>query len=116
MRQTPGKEGKEAIKKQIIEGSMLLEEAFEKFSKGKTYFGGDDIGFMDVVLGCFIAWIQFTEKLNEFNAFDEVKTPKLAKWVELIQSHESLKGAIPRNKTLMNFYTMLQIHKPPRAV
>ncbi|KAI3729108.1 hypothetical protein L6452_17757 [Arctium lappa] len=115
LRQTPGKEDKEAIKKQIIEGSVLLEEAFEKFSNGKAYFGGDDLGYLDVVLGCFIAWIEFSSKRNEFNAFDEVKTPKLAKWAERIRSHESLKGAIPGNETLMNFYLMLQIHKPPRA-
>ncbi|KVH96103.1 glutathione S-transferase U17-like [Cynara cardunculus var. scolymus] len=115
LRQTPGKEGKEAVKKQILEGSVLLEEAFEKFSNGKAYFGGDDIGYLDVVLGCFLGWVQFGNKHNEFNAFDEVKTPKLAKWADRMLSHESLQGIIPGNETLMNFYMMLQIHKPPRA-
>ncbi|KVF53980.1 glutathione S-transferase U17-like [Cynara cardunculus var. scolymus] len=116
MRVTPGKEGKDAIKKRIIEGSVLLEEAFIKFSRGKTYFGGDDVGYLDVVLGCFIAWTKFTEKNNEFKVFDEVRTPRLVEWVKRIWSHEAVKDVIPGNEVLVNFYMMLQKYRPPRAV
>ncbi|PWA84875.1 glutathione S-transferase family protein [Artemisia annua] len=68
---TPNKEGKEAIKKQIIEQSQLLEDTFVKFSNGKPYFGGDDVGYLDVVLGCFLAWTKFVEKHND------MKLPRL---------------------------------------
>ncbi|KAM0058836.1 putative glutathione transferase [Helianthus debilis subsp. tardiflorus] len=115
LRITPGKEGKEAIKKQIIEGSGLLEETFVKFSNGKTYFGGDNVGYLDVVLGCFLGWTKIFEKLNEFNIFDEVRTPKLLEWTNRIRSHESLKDVIPGSEALMNFYMMVMKHKPPRA-
>ncbi|KAI3714237.1 hypothetical protein L1987_72834 [Smallanthus sonchifolius] len=115
LRRTPGKEGKEAIKKQIIEGSELLEEAFVKFSKGKAYFGGDDLGYLDVVLGCYVGWIKFVEKNNDFKMIDEVRTPKLLEWTNRIWSHEALKDVIPGSETLMNFYMMLQTYKPPRA-
>ncbi|KAI3717447.1 hypothetical protein L1987_69065 [Smallanthus sonchifolius] len=114
LRRTPEKEGKEAIKKQLIEGSKLLEEAFVKFSNGKAYFGGDDVGYLDVVLGCFLGWTKFVEKHNEFKIIDEVRTPKLLEWTKRIWSHEALKDAIPRNETLMDFYMMLQINRPPR--
>ncbi|KAI7740693.1 hypothetical protein M8C21_014715 [Ambrosia artemisiifolia] len=115
LRKTPEKEGKEAIKKQIMEVSQLLEEAFLKFSDGKPYFGGDKIGYLDVVLGCFLGWTKFVEKHNEFMIFDEVKTPKLLEWTKRIWSHEALKDAIPGSETLMNFYMMLMKYKPPRA-
>ncbi|XP_076932510.1 glutathione S-transferase U17-like [Bidens hawaiensis] len=115
LRQTPGKEGKEVIKKQIIEGSELLEEAFVKFSNGKAYFGGDDVGYLDVVLGCFIGWTKFFEKHIELKVIDELRTPKLLEWTNRIWSHEAFKNTIPGNETLLDFYMMLQIHKPPRA-
>ncbi|KAF5754799.1 putative glutathione transferase [Helianthus annuus] len=115
LRITPGKEGKEAIKKQITEGSELLEETFVKFSNGKAYFGGDNVGYLDVVLGCFLGWAKLLEKHNEFKIFDEVRTPKLLEWTNRIWSHESLKDVIPGSEALMNFYMMLMKYKPPRA-
>ncbi|KAI3729099.1 hypothetical protein L6452_17748 [Arctium lappa] len=116
LRLTLGKEGKELIKKQIIEGSVLLEEAFMKFSNEKAYFGGDDIGYLDVVLGCFLAWTKFVEKHNEFKVFDDVRTPRLAEWTKRIWSHEAVKDVIPGNEPIVNFYMMLQKYKPPGAV
>ncbi|KAI3760742.1 hypothetical protein L1987_51141 [Smallanthus sonchifolius] len=61
---TQGKEEKEAIKKQIIEASELLEDAFVKFSNGKVYFSGDNVEYLDVVLGCNLGWINFTENIT----------------------------------------------------
>ncbi|KAJ0432774.1 putative glutathione transferase [Helianthus annuus] len=112
LRKTPGKEGKKAIVKQIIEGSQLLEEAFVKFSNGKPYFGGDDVGYLDVVLGCFLGWTKFVEKHNEFKIFDEARTPKLLEWTNRIWSHEALKDVIPGSETLKNFYMILMKYKP----
>ncbi|KAK1437787.1 hypothetical protein QVD17_03585 [Tagetes erecta] len=116
LRKTPDKEGKEAIKKQIIERTQLLEEVFVKFSKGKAYFGGDNVGYLDVVFGCFLGWVRFVERHNEFKIIDEAGTPKLLEWANRIWSHEALKDVIPGSETLMDFYMMLQVHKPARAI
>ncbi|KAI7732687.1 hypothetical protein M8C21_013075 [Ambrosia artemisiifolia] len=112
LRRTPGIEGKKEVKKQLDEASELLEEVFVKSSNGKAYFGGDDVGYIDVVLGCFLAWIKFVEKLNKFKIFDEVRTPKLLEWTNRIWSHEALKDAICGSEALTNHYAMLQIKKP----
>ncbi|XP_076938270.1 glutathione S-transferase U17-like [Bidens hawaiensis] len=112
MKRIHSEEGKEAIKKQIIEASQFLEESFVKFSNGKAYFGGDDAGYLDVVLGCFLGWIKFSEKRNEFKVLDEVRTPKLLEWTKRIWTHEAFKDAIPNTETLVNFYMMLQKYKP----
>ncbi|KAL4569580.1 hypothetical protein LXL04_025221 [Taraxacum kok-saghyz] len=73
LRKTPDKEGKEALKKQIIERSQVLEKTFVKFSNGKPYFGGDDVGYLDVVLGCFLGWTKFVGNYNNFKILDEVR-------------------------------------------
>ncbi|KAJ9549121.1 hypothetical protein OSB04_021664 [Centaurea solstitialis] len=109
---TQGKEGKEAIKEQIIEGSIVLEEALVKTCNGKAYFGGDNVGYLDVVLGCFLSWTYFVEKENEFKIFDEVRTPRLVDWATRIWSHEAFKGAIPDNETIKGLYMILQKYRP----
>ncbi|KAI3786347.1 hypothetical protein L1987_39959 [Smallanthus sonchifolius] len=113
LRRTKRKEGQEAIKQQMIEATQLLEEAFIKSSNGKAYFGGDQVGFLDVVLGCFIRWTRYVDELNDFNTFDEVRTPELAKWAKNLSSHEALKSATPGDETLGNFVGMLNVYKPP---
>ncbi|KAJ8615749.1 hypothetical protein MRB53_035121 [Persea americana] len=59
----------EAIK-QVISGFQLLEEDFEKCSKGKSFFSGDSIGLLDIALGCFLGWIKATEKMTGVKILD----------------------------------------------
>ncbi|KAI3812080.1 hypothetical protein L1987_16784 [Smallanthus sonchifolius] len=42
---TQEKERREELKERIIEGFVMLEEAFVKLSKGKAFFGGDDVDY-----------------------------------------------------------------------
>ncbi|KAI3698923.1 hypothetical protein L2E82_42845 [Cichorium intybus] len=112
--QTPGKEGKEAAKNKIIKGSRLLEEAFVKFSNGKAYFGGDYVGYLDVVLGCFLCLTKIVEKENDFKVFDEVRTPILAQWADRIWLHEAIKRDIPREEIVLKL--CLLKYRAPRVV
>lgn len=48
------KDAKKAVLQKIIEGLCLLEEAFVKCSKGKDFFGGESIGYVNIALGLFI--------------------------------------------------------------
>ncbi|KAK9048182.1 hypothetical protein SSX86_032855 [Deinandra increscens subsp. villosa] len=113
LRRTTNKAGKEAIKEQMIESTQLLEEAFIKSSNGKTYFGGDEVRYLDVVLGCFIRWIKYSDELHDFNTFDEVRIPKLAKWAKKVSSHEALKSVTPGTETLANIFGLLNVYRPP---
>ncbi|XP_023740354.1 glutathione S-transferase U17 [Lactuca sativa] len=97
---------REIVKDKIIKESQLLEEVFVKFSNGKAYFGGDEVGYLDVVLGCFLGWTKFHEKRHDFKVFDEVRTPKLAEWVKRILSHKAITGVMPQEDILMDYYMM----------
>lgn len=76
------KDAKKAVLQKIIEGLCLLEEAFVKCSKGKDFFGGDSIGYIDIALGCFLGWIRAMEMMLGVNLIYEAKTPSLARWAE----------------------------------
>ncbi|KAI3717355.1 hypothetical protein L1987_68924 [Smallanthus sonchifolius] len=106
-------ERKEELKRLIIEGSMMLEEAFVKLSKGKAFFGGNEIGFLDVVVGCFLGWIKFFGIIFGFNVIDETRNPRLAQWGKSMWSHEATRSVIPSDEIHMNFFKMLLGFLPP---
>ena len=52
-----------------------MEEVFNKCSEGKTYFGGDTIGIIDIAFGSLWSWMRVIEEMNERKVFDEAKNP-----------------------------------------
>lgn len=80
-------EEKVALKERVDEGLGFLEEAFLKCSKGKAYFGGDDIGYIDIAPGSCLQWIKTVEEITEVKLVDEAKTPKLFGWADRFMSH-----------------------------
>ncbi|XP_008803091.1 glutathione S-transferase U17-like [Phoenix dactylifera] len=93
---------------QVFAGLKLLEEAFQKCSKGKGFFGGDTIGFLDIALGCSLGWLKATEKMTGIKFLDEAKTPLLAQWVERFCANDAVRGLMPETDKLVEFAKMLQ--------
>ncbi|KAL2546810.1 Glutathione S-transferase U17 [Forsythia ovata] len=101
-----GDEARASIVEKIFEGLVLLEEAFVKCSKGKALFGGDNVGYLDIALGCFLGWIKATEIMTGIKWLDETKTPGLVGWAERISSDSSIKDVLPEAQKLVELYTM----------
>ncbi|CAI9775321.1 unnamed protein product [Fraxinus pennsylvanica] len=102
-----GEEAKKKAVEEVIAGLVLLEDAFIKCSKGKSFFGGDKIGYLDIALGCFLGWLRVTEKLGNFALLDESKTPNLFKWAEKFSSDDAVKDIMPQTDKLMEFAKVL---------
>ena len=98
-----GEEAKKAVVEQAAEGLALLEEAFGKCSKGKAFFGGDQIGLLDIAFGSMLGWLRVTEKTNGLKLLDEAKTPGLAKWADRFVADAALKGVMPETDKLVDF-------------
>ncbi|KAJ3682081.1 hypothetical protein LUZ60_014654 [Juncus effusus] len=88
--------------------AILLEEAFKKCSKGKPFFGGDTISFLDVTLGCYLAWFKTVEKLCEHKFLDETKFPELVEWAERFLSADCAKEVTPEVQKIEEYITVIK--------
>ncbi|KAH0773762.1 hypothetical protein KY290_010899 [Solanum tuberosum] len=72
-------QGEDAIKatlEPVFDSLVLLEDAFKNCNKGKKFFGGDKIGYMDIALGCFLRLMRVTEKMNNVTLLNDSSSAK----------------------------------------
>ncbi|CAI8587779.1 unnamed protein product [Vicia faba] len=95
-------ESKKAYFEQLEVVLATLEDVINKCSKGNHFFGGDNIGFIDIALGCYLSWMRVKEKVTG-KMFDEAKTPALVKWAEAFAAHPAVKGILPETDKLLEY-------------
>ncbi|GJN19970.1 hypothetical protein PR202_gb07290 [Eleusine coracana subsp. coracana] len=91
-------EKKVAETARIAAALETLEGAFKDLSGGTApFFGGDNIGFVDVVLGSYLGWFKVIEKMVGVRVLDAARTPLLAAWGERFTAADPVKGVLPED-------------------
>uniref|UniRef100_A0ACD5U4Q9 Uncharacterized protein n=1 Tax=Avena sativa TaxID=4498 RepID=A0ACD5U4Q9_AVESA len=80
-----------------VSAMETLEGAFRDCSLGKPFFGGDGIGFVDVVLGSYLGWFVVIEKMISVKLMDAARTPNLAAWAKRFRMEDAVKGVLPED-------------------
>nr|TKW14928.1 hypothetical protein SEVIR_5G199200v2 [Setaria viridis] len=90
-------------KAEAAEQAAALQEAFAGCSEGRHFFAGDDVGFLDIVLGSYVGWFRAAEKITGQPVLDETRTPRLAAWVARFCAHEAVGDVMPDAGRLVEF-------------
>ncbi|KAF8727901.1 hypothetical protein HU200_018469 [Digitaria exilis] len=94
--------------KQSFAVAATLEGQLRECSKGKPFFGGDSVGYVDVALGGFVAWVHAIEKLYGLKLFDAANTPLLAAWLDRFCALDAAKVVMPEVDKLVELAKMRQ--------
>ncbi|CAN1852571.1 Glutathione S-transferase U17 [Linum perenne] len=100
-------EAKTAAVNQLKEGLTFLEEAYGKISKGKAFFGGETIGYLDIAFGSLLGWLKAVQVMTGTKLIAEDSTPGLAKWVEKFSADPAVKDVMPETEKLIEFAKVL---------
>ncbi|WVZ70065.1 hypothetical protein U9M48_018765 [Paspalum notatum var. saurae] len=95
-------DGAEAAE-QVAAALARLEEAFADCSKGRPFFAGDDIGFLDIALGSYVGWFRAAERITGQTVLDEARTPRLAAWAARFCEHQAVSRVMPDAGRLVEF-------------
>ncbi|KAI4333381.1 hypothetical protein L6164_018203 [Bauhinia variegata] len=87
----------EAAKKEFIDCFKLLEEQLGD----KPYFGGDNLGFVDVALIPFYSWFKAYETFGNLNI--EAECPKFISWAKRCLQKESVSKSLPDQHKVYEF-------------
>ena len=77
--------------------------------KGRLFFGGDTIGFIDIGFGSYLSWMRVLEELNGRKLLDETKHPSLFQWAETFAAHPAVSAILPETDKLIEFAKVLKL-------
>ncbi|XP_020224134.1 probable glutathione S-transferase [Cajanus cajan] len=90
-------EEKEAAKEEFLEGVKLLEEQLGD----KPYFGGDNLGLVDVALITLICYYHNYNICDNF--INEARCPKIIAWSKRCTLKETVSKFFPEEKRAKEF-------------
>ncbi|CAA6654502.1 unnamed protein product [Spirodela intermedia] len=102
---TRGEEQQKCIS-EAGERLRTLETALE----GKKFFGGDTIGFVDIVVSFLTPWMEVLQEMARIRLLEEENYPGLCRWVRDFSSCDVVKETRPPREKLVAFFATL---KPP---
>ncbi|XVF46606.1 hypothetical protein PTKIN_Ptkin03bG0041100 [Pterospermum kingtungense] len=102
-----GKEQEQAIE-EITEQLKLLENEL----KGKEYFSGHNIGFLDIVANFLVFWFGNVQEVLGIDMFSEEKFPVIFEWIQkLVKIDVVNECRIPKEKHLDYIRTRVEAFK-----
>ncbi|XP_058079277.1 glutathione transferase GST 23-like isoform X2 [Magnolia sinica] len=94
-----GKEQEQAIES-ILEALKTLDAELE----GKKFFGGETIGFVDIVAGWIPHWLPVLEEVSDMKLLDAHRFPSLDAWAKNINEVPVIKENLPPRDKMMTAY------------
>ncbi|XP_020246989.1 glutathione transferase GST 23-like [Asparagus officinalis] len=92
----------EELQKAVIEvqeSLWTLEEAL----KGKKFFGGENIGYVDIIAGWIPYWLRMIEDLAGVSILSDENLPSINAWFNAFSDVEAVKEALPPKDKLYAF-------------
>ncbi|CAN6908274.1 unnamed protein product [Brassica oleracea] len=96
-------EGRMAAAGKLMENLAILEEAFQKSSKGLGFFGGESIGFLDLACGTLLGPVSVIEAFSGVKFLRRETTPGLIQWAQKFRAHEAVKPYMPTPEEFVAF-------------
>ncbi|XP_073060537.1 glutathione transferase GST 23-like [Primulina eburnea] len=98
-----GKEQEEAVTS-AVENLKLLEDQL----KGKKFFGGDTIGYLDIAFGWMANSISILEEIAELTLLDAEIFPLLSAWMNNFSDNPTIKESWPPRDRMVEKYKVIR--------
>jgi glutathione S-transferase len=83
-----------------------LEDALRTSScSGKAYFGGDEIGLVDISLGGLLVSIKVVQKVTNIVLIDQEKMPLLSAWMDRFSKIDVVKRVLPDTAKVLEHFS-----------
>ncbi|XP_062234207.1 glutathione transferase GST 23-like [Phragmites australis] len=93
-------EAQERFARETKESLAILEAQLE----GRSFFGGDALGFVDVAACTLAHWLDVLEEVTGVRLVTDGEYPALRRWAKEYTSHQAVKRFLPDRDQLVAFF------------
>ncbi|WCJ24171.1 Glutathione S-transferase family protein [Euphorbia peplus] len=101
---TTGEEQEKYVKASLEILTTIEEEAMKLISGDNKYFGGENIGIVDIAYGVVAHWLPVIEKVAEIQVLDPHKFPKFLKWIQNFKQAPIISENLPDEDEMIVFF------------
>ena len=113
-----GEQQQKAVE-EFVAKFLLMEEALRtsRCFSGKPYFGGDEIGFVDIALGGMLAFAKALEKTSNSVLINQEKMSLLSAWMNRFCEAHGVKEVMSDPANLVEHINFIRVNfpSPPAA-
>ncbi|MED6209992.1 hypothetical protein PIB30_059850 [Stylosanthes scabra] len=92
-------------KEKAVEAALETLSLLENQIKGKKFFGGEKIGYLDIVAGWLSYWLSVLEELGEIELVNAERFPFLHEWANNFINTSPIKDCIPPREDVLAYFS-----------
>ncbi|PON33483.1 S-crystallin, partial [Trema orientale] len=90
--------------KKAVNSAQESLKHLEKLIEGKKFFGGETIGFLDLVVGSLPNWLRLLEEMEGIKLLDSKELPLLHEWAQRFTEIPIIKECMPKTEDLISYF------------
>ncbi|XP_058107702.1 probable glutathione S-transferase [Magnolia sinica] len=91
-------------REKATESAIELLKTVDQELKGKKFFGGEAIGYLDIVMGLIPCWLPIWEEVLGMKLVDAETFPSLHAWVENFLEVPIIKESLPPRDEMLHIF------------
>jgi glutathione S-transferase len=89
----------------VNETVAVISQLEAALANGKPFFAGHSAGYLDIVVGCHLFWLEAFSRMFGVALVDAAKTPLFAAWAERFREAEvAAKEVVPDADKVVEYF------------
>ncbi|XP_047319497.1 glutathione S-transferase U8-like [Impatiens glandulifera] len=94
----------------LVEEVLMILEKEKAARKENTFFGGETIGYLDIVMGWIAYWFKYAEEAGQLDLMDAIRYPHLMSWIHEFLQVSIVQEVIPTPSEMRKVCQYLQVN------
>ncbi|KAK2981906.1 hypothetical protein RJ640_005761 [Escallonia rubra] len=91
-------------KEKAVKSTIDALEKIEGELKGKSFFGGEAIGYLDLALGWISYWLPVWDEISSLQLLDSLKFPSITTWQNNFLENPVIKENLPPKEKMVVYF------------